>query len=613
MNIFRTFAIFLLFFTVSISIYAVENDVIRKIKFKGNKEFTDRELKEQISFSQSTRIGRKYFKQNISYYSENDYNKNIAELKHFYQSEGFLDVQFGEPLIKTKGKRNKIKITFYITENKPIITNSVTFLFNNKDEELEQFLYNNPDKHKNMLSARKGVRFRDEFVFQDKENIAIYLTNRGYPYANAMSHIFVDTTAKTAMIIWEIERGPIGYFSDVSISGQKRTPEKTINKQIAFKPGDVYSRNKLDQTQQQIFQLGAFRVASVKAMVTQEHNDYIPVQITVTEAPRTATRVGVGYGREDHFRGFIDFTVLNFPYGVQRLNVYAKHSGTEPYRIETTLTQPAAFGPNSTAALSPFAKKLKEPGYELTNYGANLMLTQKFSKYINGSLNLYHEQVVLDTTSIADLNLSTSTLDALSNYTKNGLTTGLIYNSSTPPFEPVTGWSVAFNTKINNIIIKGVYPFYKYTFEVKNYTSLNYRIVAATKFKIGSVIPTGEGSYIPVEERFFAGGSRSVRGWGRQQLGPLDKDGIPIGGNSLIEINIEPRINIRGPLSLVVFSDIGNVWRQSNHFRLNELRFSAGAGLRYSTPIGPIGIDFARPIFDKDKFWQFHLNIGNSF
>ena len=605
------YSVILILIAVSIRLSATETDIVHKIKFKGNKNFTDKELKENISFSESSAFSRKVLKKNFSYYSESACKMNISELKHFYQSEGFLDVQFAEPHIKTKGKRNKTSITFYVTENQPVIIDSIIFIFKKQSEILENFTTDISEKRKNIIQIKKGVRFRDELILNDKENIARWLINCGYPYANAVSHILVDTIQKTSTIIWEIERGPLGFFSEITIDGQKRTPEKSIRKQISIRQGEVYSSNKLAQTQQQIFQLGTFRVATVKAQYSNEQNDSIPIIIKVSEAPRTATRIGVGYGREDHVRGFLDFTILNFPTGVQRLNFYVKHSGTEPYRFESTLTQPAVFSPNSTAALSPFVKKLKEPGYELLNYGANIMLTQKFSKYINGSLNPYYEQVVLDTTSIADLQLSSAS--ALRNYSKTGIAAGFIYNNSTPRFEPETGWSIALNTKMNSLIFKGVYQFYKYIFEVKNYNRLSNSIVTAAKIKIGSVIPAKNNIYIPVEERFFAGGSRSVRGWARQQLGPSDNDAIPIGGNSLIEISIEPRIKIYGPLSLVIFSDFGNVWIKNNYFNLSDLRFSAGTGLRFSTPIGPVGIDFARPIFDKDKKWQFHLNIGNSF
>ena len=118
---------------------------------------------------------------------------------------------------------------------------------------------------------------------------------------------------------------------------------------------------------------------------------------------------------------------------------------------------------------------------------------------------------------------------------------------------------------------------------------------------------------IPVEERFFAGGSRSIRGWARQHLGPRDDKETPIGGNTIVEASIEPRIPLVGSLGMVVFADAGNVWTGDGGFSFTDIRYSAGAGLRFNTPIGPVGIDLARPIMDIDKSWQFHFNIGHAF
>ena len=592
-------------------LFAVGDGEIRKITFKGNKQFSSSELKEKISFAQSTWVSQKLMKKKITYYSEGAYEMNVDELKYFYQTEGFLNMEVGEPVVKLKGKKKKVELTFHITENTPVIIDDVEFTLINQDETREEFSTSDLLTRRTTVSAQEGTRFRDNAVMEDKEMISQHLVNRGYAYTDVTPRISVDTTENKASVSWEIRRGPLGYFGDVSITGTGRTLERIVRKQLAIKQGDIYSRSKLNKSQQQIYQLGTYRVATVKAQLSRELKDTIPVQITLRESPRTLTRVGVGYGREDQIRAYVDFTILNFPGGARRLHLFMKHSAIEPYRFEATMTQPAVFGPNSTLAISPFVKKVKEPSYELFNYGANLMLSQRFTQYISGSINPYYERVDLDTTSI--YNRVTSGVVPIKNYSKSGVAVGLIFNNSRPQFDPAAGWSVALNMKKNTSLFNGKYPFFKYIFEVKNYQRINYSIVMASKVKIGSIISQEKNGMIPVEEKFFAGGSRSVRGWARQGLGPIGVDGIPTGGSSMMEISLEPRIKIYGPLSLVVFTDIGNVWENSNTFLLNELRMSAGAGLRFSTPIGPIGIDFARPIGDVDTKWQFHLNIGNSF
>jgi outer membrane protein insertion porin family len=198
-------------------------------------------------------------------------------------------------------------------------------------------------------------------------------------------------------------------------------------------------------------------------------------------------------------------------------------------------------------------------------------------------------------------------------YSKSGIATGLIYYDARPRFDPTRGWSIAFNTKVNSLVFDGKYPFVKNLLEVKNYQRVGSSVTVASKIRAGLLHPLKGAALIPVEERFFAGGSRSVRGWPRQKLGPTDASGVPSGGNSLFEASLEPRIKVYGPFSLILFMDAGNVWLEAKDFNLRDIRFSSGAGLRFSTPIGPIGVDVSRPVFDELNKWQFHINIGHAF
>ena len=582
---------------------------IRKLKFKGNQEFSNKDLEEAISFSANKWLGQKIFGKEPSYYSEEAARMNIRELIHFYQSEGFLNVEIEEPIVKIKKRNSKVELTFVLKENEPITIDSV--IFAGQDTLYHQQLKNLAYKGKRKLTALPGKRFRDELIWNDRDQITSFLVDRGYAYAETAPAIETDTAAKKAIITWNNDVGPLSYFGKISISGQERTPEKLIRGQLAFEEGDVYSRGKLNRSQQQVYQLGTFRIASMKAQLSREKRDTIPVTISITEAPATSTRLGVGFGREDRFRTFVNFQVLNFPGGARKLNLYAKHSALEPYRFEARLTQPAVFSPNSTLTLAPTVKKQKESGYELFSYSATLTLLQRITDELNSSFSLYYEKVNLDTTSIAQISEAGTLLD---NYSKGGVTAGVLYDNASPRFNPNNGFTVAFNAKSNSMIFPGRYPFIKYQVEAKNYQAMGDDLIFASRLKLGLIHTGARGNQlVPVEERFFAGGSRSVRGWARQQLGPKDASSIPIGGNSVVEASIEPRIKLFGPLSMVVFMDAGNVWQNTEGFSLKQIRLAAGSGLRFETPIGPVGVDAARPVWDNDTQWQIHFNIGHAF
>jgi outer membrane protein insertion porin family len=188
-----------------------------------------------------------------------------------------------------------------------------------------------------------------------------------------------------------------------------------------------------------------------------------------------------------------------------------------------------------------------------------------------------------------------------------------VYFNGAPRLDPVTGYSLAVNFKRNGTIIKKSVPFHRSLIEYKKYLGIKPGITMALKGKVGIAKMTENDGLVPVEERFYAGGSYSVRGWGRSQLGPKDEHGQPTGGNSLLEGSIENRYLIAPKLVFAVFCDVGNVWQESFHYRFNELHYAAGFSLRFKTPIGPVGLDLARPIFDRETTWQLHFNIGNPF
>ena len=131
--------------------------------------------------------------------------------------------------------------------------------------------------------------------------------------------------------------------------------------------------------------------------------------------------------------------------------------------------------------------------------------------------------------------------------------------------------------------------------------------------KFGVIEPQDEDNFVPIEERFFAGGAASVRGWSRSELGPLNSDSKPLGGNSLLEGSLEFRYPIWGLMSGALFGDFGNIWQDSFEHKFNDLRYAAGFGLRFKTPIGPLRLDVARPVFDDDSAMQFYLSVGHAF
>lgn len=600
---------YILFSLIAGTCFAQENLHIKRIKVKGESAANNSMIKESMTLESTSWFKRKILKKDAIFFTNKLYQEDIRRVKHQYQKNGYLNVSFGQPDI-TIGKKQKIKLTVFINEGDPVEVSEVSYLVDSV-ETLEEALP--PRETRNVLLQSEltlSKIFRDEAFLNDQLLISDEFNNIGYPFALIKYNLSVDTLSNTAQIKWMIDKGRLVHFGETSVAGNEKVPDKSILRQLNYEPGDIWSKKKIDESQRHIYNQGMYRVASIKTKLNDPTLDTLPVHIQIKEAPRWTTRFGAGYGREDRFRAFAEFELLGVFTNTGRLNLYGKHSGLEPYNFYLKFSQPSVFWPVNTLSLYPFVQREDEPGYRVKKYGFNISLLQNFSKQLNTSFGYEFEDVQLDTTNTYT---SDTEFPEESYYKKGGIVLGGIYNMAEPLLDPVQGYTILLNVKTNGLLLTKELPFYRILAEYKVYIGIRKGLIVALKAKVGAIQRTDGNEYIPTDERFFAGGSNSVRGWSRSNLGPKDESGRPIGGKSLLEGSAEARFSMGRKFILAIFCDTGNVWTDAYSYKLKELRYSAGAGIKYKTPIGPAGIDFARPVFDTDTKWQIHFNIGHSF
>lgn len=386
-----------------------------------------------------------------------------------------------------------------LTEDDPIKVSEVNYMVDSTLS-LHETL---PPKDQKSILLQKHLKpnsiFRDEWVFQDQLLITNAFNDNGYAYSKADYTIKVDTATHQASINWQIQRQRLTHFGPVVVTGNERVPAKSILKQLTFTRGDIWSKEKVDRSQKQIYNLGMFRVASIKTVMNKDQRDTLPIQILIKEAPKWTTRFGVGYGREDEFRAFTDLQYLGFLTNTGRVNFYAKHSSLEPYNISLRFTQPAFIFPMNTLSIYPFITKENERGYSLSKKGWNLSFLQNFSEQLNTNIGYFFEDVKLDTINLTDLD---PTLSDGPLYQKSGIALGGIYKTADPKLDPVQGYSVAMNIKTNGMYLTREMPFYRILVEFKNYQALRQGVILAFKLKSGSVKSTDPNSGVPIDERF---------------------------------------------------------------------------------------------------------------
>lgn len=583
--------------------------MVQRVKVKGNKEFLTLQLDKVISLEGTNIYKRWILRKESEQFFQETLEEDKLLLKSYYQKEGFLDFKYDSVVVIPATSKEKVKVVFYLNEGSFYRIGKINIVVND-NKSVEDFFKGVSLRTKLFnLQGKEGNRFTDEVVYADQNEIVKWFSDKGYPYTSIKTDITLAPDSLRAHVTYFVKTGPLSYFGNVEITGNAKIPKRIIEKQILFKEGTVYQRDMAEETQKRIVDLGAYRVVTITPVLSLEQKDTVPMRILVREAPRLTSRFGIGYGKEEHLRAFVKIQKIGVFGGARRAEFNARTSYLEPYNLSIRFTQPGFIYPLTSLIVYPYLIKQNEPSYELTKAGGAIGLYKTFTKDLIGSTGFSYEYVKLDTTSVAEL----PSEELLSNYTKSGPVAGLIFDNSMPKFDPSKGFVSTISTKLNGLFLKQDYPLYKFNVELKGFTVPYRKWVLASKIQVGSLQMTNGATISPVEERFFSGGVGSVRGWPRQELGPKDADGVPQGGNSIFEGSAEIRVPLVSTLRFVTFFDGGNVWEEAYGWKLNDLRFSWGAGLRISSPIGPIGFDFARPIFDEENTWQFLINIGPSF
>jgi outer membrane translocation and assembly module TamA len=189
------------------------------------------------------------------------------------------------------------------------------------------------------------------------------------------------------------------------------------------------------------------------------------------------------------------------------------------------------------------------------------------------------------------------------------------WDSSDSILNPTRGMLLRGRLDHSNTALISDVSFVKLLLEARHYQRLWRKMILATRLVLGSIWPYGDTQEVPFNVRFFAGGPGSVRGFALNRLGPLDENDNPIGGHSLLIGSIELRFPIAGAFGGALFVDFGNVFRDAFTYRLDELRYAIGPGVRYNTPVGPLRVDLGI-IVDRrsdEDFGRVEFSIGQAF
>jgi len=643
---------------------------VRVLRFEGNQSFSSDELS-TVVLTTGASFTRRYFSWFFNRgaprcYPDVGLAPDIDHLKAFYQNNGFYDTQV-DTVVTPAPPPFAVDITFRINEGQPLRLDSLAITGLDSVENRDDIIRD--------LQLHTGGRFGQALLIADKDSITARLHNAGYPHAEVFVASDILKSEHRATAELQVRTGALAHFGAISVTSvgaRRETPEidsSVVLRLLGFRTGQQYSDQALADAARSLYNLGTYRHVGLTVDTSWVHGDSVAdVKVDLREDYMHEFNQQEGWATLDCFRTSSQYVDKNFLNNAKRLELNGRMSKIgygRPLRTDATrdlcyrpaldqdtissflnyyagatLTQPTLFGGHWVPAYSAYTERRGEyKAYLRTTYlGLETSVTRNLGNNIPFRAaytfeygNTFAQPAFLCATFSACTQQDQDELQRTRRLTVASVSLQSIQTDNI--IDPTHGYIVGGEIR-GGAPFTGSDPslqFLKGTADLSWYRELHSRLVVALRFRGGLLTSGATVNGVkapPTQERLYAGGANSVRGFAQNEVGPLTylldhdqidsiplpdttaghtsptfayiaKSGaraartIPGGGNSLIVVNAELRI--RDPffpdlLEYVPFVDGGEVWTHLAGVRSSPENFvvTPGLGIRYASPIGPI-------------------------
>lgn len=573
---------------------------IQTISFTGNRNFSDKELMKQIDTS--TKGIFSWITMDGTYVRDVVKNDRV-KLVQFYLNNGFIDVAVSEPSVEIDNKEGQIYITFAITEGLQYRVASLTV---SGDEETSK------DQLKKMLRLKEGDIFYKDRLRRDILSLTNFYSTQGYAFADVAPMTRKNPDEKTVDLVLEVDKGHKVFVEKVNIKGNVRTRDHVIRREFKLSEGEAFDSSKLAWSRRNIQYSGYFEEVSMNTSRGSQE-DTVVIDTEVKEKPTGVFGIGAGYSSVES--ALLAFRIQQDNLGGrgQKLAFRGQFSGIRQY-YRLSFWEPSIA--DSTIGFGMGLSDIIEdyPLYEQEVQGFDVTFAKDFRDYWKGSLNYKLEEVNLFNVNSGAVGLIPEGTTAI-----GSVRPILSYDSLDQPYFPHSGTKQSYSVELSASSLGSDVNFYKFYGDWRKYFEVKEDVVYYPRLRIGF----GEGlsgEELPWFERFYAGGSSTVRGFKLRDIGPKIGEGDvgrALGGEARFVINNEIRYPLVEQINLagVAFIDAGNVYDQVEDLDPTDLRYGTGVGVRMLSPIGPIGIDYGLKIDREpgERIGEIHLMLGSQF
>jgi translocation and assembly module TamA len=455
------------------------------------------------------------------------------------------------------------------------------------------------------LKAQTNGKAQIFKVIDDMRNIEKWAEKNNCLFKYAISHkAIINHSSHTIDIIYQIIYKAKATYGDIKFSGLKTIDELYLNSLLAIKKGECFQYSSLNNAKLKLRQSNLLDKIETILPETLSPDGSVPVNFVVTERPPRTIKMGVNYNTDIGIGAAAGWEHRNILSHGEKISTRISFAEILQ-EIDVELEKPFFIRSDQKLKIASSIKKEDNEAYKSKGIDISGAVELEYSnKWIIGVGTKYAFEHIIDQSNDEKTMLLSTPLFASQ-------------DKRDDVFDPQKGWTLYFNTTPTFDTVDIGTSFIKNSVNGSYYKSISEsnKLVLALRAGLGSIIGASSNT-IPATERFYGGGSGSVRGYGYQLASPLDKESKPIGGRSLFTSSAELRFHVSDNYGLVPFIDCGKSFVNKFPDSKDSLLCGAGMGFRYYTSFGPLRIDFAAPLHKRpgvDDRFQLYFSIGQAF
>lgn len=581
---------------------------IKEIRVVGNKAFSESTLKGL--FDQDTGGWLSWYTKSDRY-SRAKLNADLETLRSYYLARGYLEFRIDSTQVAISPDKQDISITVNVTEGQSYVVSGV---------KLEGNYLERDDEFKSLVTIRPGEPYNADKVAETTKAFTDHFGNFGFAFARVEAVPEIDRENNRVALVLRAEPSRRAYVRRINVSGNNRTRDEVIRREFRQYEASWYDGDKIKLSRDRVDRLGYFTEVNVETQEVPGAPDQVDLVVHVAEKPTGSLQLGAGFSSAEK---------ISVSFAIKQENVFGSGNylgvdvNTSKYRrtLVFSTTDPYFTQDGISRTLDLYyrtAKPYEDQGgnYELVTAGTSVRFGVPFSE----TDTVFFGGGVEQTRIKAGTNIPAAYLAYAQRFGSSSLsvplTVGWSRDDRDSALAPNSGRYQRLNSEWS---VAGDARYVRANYQYQHYVPLSKQYTLAFNGELG--LGKGmNGRPFPVFKNFYSGGLGSVRGFDQGTLGPRDVTGASLGGPKKVTLNAEliapfPGAGNDRTLRWFAFVDAGNVYGEDEKWELSELRASAGLGLSWISPLGPLRIAYAQPVrkFAGDRIQKLQFQIGTSF